>query len=36
MMIYQTLMSHDTVEGQSCSPHPLDIMALYAIYQTED
>ena len=35
-LIHQALMKHDTVEGQSCSPHPLDIMALYAIYQTED
>ena len=29
-------MRSNTIEGQSCSPHPLDIMAIYAIYQTED
>ena len=32
--IFQSLMRHKTINGQNCSPHPLDIMALYAIYQT--
>ena len=34
--IINIAMRSNTVEGQSCSPHPLDVMAIYAIYQTED
>ena len=32
--ILQSMMKHQTVTGQDCSPHPLDIMALYTIHQT--
>ena len=34
--IFHSVMSHGVTTGQDCSPHPLDIMALYAIYQTEE
>ena len=34
--IANTLMRHKTTPAQTCSPHPLDIMALYAIYQTKE
>lgn len=33
---YHTAMRYDDVQQYGCSPHPIDIMAIYAIYQTMD